>query len=637
MSPEDSADALEKIRERLYSPTANTSFHEPSLSPRVAPDESQHWQPPPPQPQPKSHKKRLSWTVWFLIGATLFFLIAIGLSSLYLLRGTNTVSSNNIDISVQGPTSIASGSTVPLVLSIVNHNSADIINANIEMDFPDGTRSSDDVTQPLVRYTYDLGTLVAGGTATSTTQAVLFGSVNQSISIPVTLTYQTPNSNATYTKTQNYSVTITSSPITITATSVSSVASGQPFMIAVAVRSNATTPLTNVAVAAVYPTSGFTTTNSGNATSTPGPFYEIGTLEPGEEKDFTIGGVLSGTDANQQSFQFTVGTASSEGTTQISVPYASATTNVTITQPFLATTLTLNNDATDQTIATAGQPVAGLVSWSNTLSSQIQSGQVTIQLKGEALDPNSVQVTNGYFDSSNDTIIFNGQSDPSLQTLNPGDSGSATFSFASKTGAALAQIQNPTIQLSVSVAGESGSSGSQSISDNLTRNVLVATDLGLSSSIVHTTGPFPNSGPWPPIANQTTTYTVELSITNTLNDVAGGEVTTILPQYVNFTGNMTPNDGSLSYDAASRTVTWKVGSIPAGTGISGTPPLTAAFQISLTPSLSQVDSSPILVGNQELTGQDRFTGAQVESTANALTTETTTDPGYQPSFGKVRN
>ena len=81
---------------------------------------------------------------------------------------------------------------------------------------------------------------------------------------------------------------------------------------------------------------------------------------------------------------------------------------------------------------------------------------------------------------------------------------------------------------------------------------------------------------------------------------------------------------------------WKIGDVAAGTG-TATPAEDAAFQISFTPSVTQSGQEPILVGNQTLTGVDRFTSATVGNTAPDLTTETSTDPAYQQQFGVVGN
>ena len=627
----DEKTPLERLNERLYQPGGTMDITPPPLreQPNFATPQPQQWVPPPP---PRA-KKGLSVTVWFLIFAAIFFVIAIGISTALFILGTQSVSNNNITITVQGPASIASGTAVPLVVTVTNHNPAAINSTDITLNFPDGTRSADDITQPLVRYVDTLGTIPAGGTVTRTVQAVLFGSANQSVTIPVSFDYHTANSDALFTKSQNYNFTITSAPLAITVKSVSSISTGQPLAVDIAVQSNATTPLNNIAVVAQYP-NGFTPNANANATST--SYFNIGTLQPGQEKDFTIQGTVSGTDQTQMAFNFTVGTAATDGTPTLGVAYASQEDDVTITQPFIATTLALNNSDTNPVVVSAGQSISGLVTWMNTVSSAIANGKVSIEFSGNAFNPASVATPDGYYDSSDHTLTFNGQTEPSLATLNAGDSGNGSFTFTTLTGNSLESVNNPTIQLNVSVSGQHSDDGqTETINDTLTQTVEIATDLTLTSSVVHTSGPFPNSGPLPPVVGKPTTYTVLWTVSNDLNDVGGGTVTAILPSYVTFTGKMTPTDGSLSYNANSNTVTWNIGDIPAGT--TGSSALQAAFQVSITPSASQAVTSPILVGNQTLSGTDRFTQTPVGDTVDALDIETPSDPGYQQAFGTVTN
>ena len=441
-----------------------------------------------PPPPPKPPKKGLSIAVWFLISAAAFFVIAIGVAAVFFILGTRSVTNNNITITVQGPASIASGTAVPLTVTVTNHNPAAISNSDITLDFPDGTRSASDITQPLTRYTNSIGTIAAGGNSTQTVQAVLFGSANQTVTIPVTFEYHTANSDAIFTKQQNYTFTITSAPLSITLKTVNSIATGQPLAIVVGVRSNATTVLSGIAVAAQYP-SGFTPTSNASATST--SFFSIGTLQPGQEKDFTIQGTMSGTDNTQLAFEFTVGTANSDGTQTLGVAYASQEAQITITKPFLATSLSLNNSSTNPVVVSAGQPISGIVTWMNTVTSAITNGEVIVKLSGNALDPSSVTTPGGFYNSSAGTITFTGQTEPSLATLNAGDNGTGSFTLSTLTGKALNSLTNPTIQLAVSVSGQhSGNGTTETINNTLTQTIKLATNLLLTSSVVHTTGPW---------------------------------------------------------------------------------------------------------------------------------------------------
>ncbi len=635
MPPEEKS-SLGKLEEKLYSPNQPVSFEVPKLSTKLPETPTSEWAPPP-MPKPR---KRISFAVWFLIFAAVFSLIAMGIAAFFLFAGIRTVSSDKIDITFnQGATNIASGTTVPFTITVKNRNPADISNTDVTIDFPDGTRSAADVTQPLVRDIETLGSVPAGGTKSLTVQAVLFGSVNQTLTIPVTFEYHTANSNQIFTKKVNYSFTITSSPLTITTKSVTSAASGQPFAITVAVRSNATSPLENVAVSAQYPT-GYSSQRSGSATST-GPLFMIGTLKPGEEKDLTFNGSLTGNQNDQRTFQFTVGTPKDDGSPTLGVAYASAQNTVTVTSPFLSAMLSLNNNSNDPLVVNAGQPISGIVSWTNTLAAGITNGQVSIRLSGNALSSSNVTASNGYYDSAHSTIVFSRDTEATLSHLKAGDTGQGSFGIGLKSGSAFTSLRNPSIVLTVGVSGTPDDTNThQAIAASLTRSIRIATDLVLTSSILHSTGPIQNTGAWPPLVNAPTTYTVQLKATNDVNDVAGATATMILPSYVTFTSKTSVSSGTITYDDATRTVTWKIGDIPAGTIAK---PLQAAFQISFLPSSSQVGQTPILIQNQSISGTDRFASTDtahpytVQYTAPALSTSAVADPGFQPQFGSVAN
>ena len=91
-------------------------------------------------------------------------------------------------------------------------------------------------------------------------------------------------------------------------------------------------------------------------------------------------------------------------------------------------------------------------------------------------------------------------------------------------------------------------------------------------------------------------------------------MTTTLPDYVRFTGKTSTKNGTITYDASSRVVTWNIGDISSNAGVDG------AFQIALLPSSSQEGTSPRLIGTQNLTGSDTFTKKSVSVNSDPLTT-----------------
>jgi hypothetical protein len=81
-------------------------------------------------------------------------------------------------------------------------------------------------------------------------------------------------------------------------------------------------------------------------------------------------------------------------------------------------------------------------------------------------------------------------------------------------------------------------------------------------------------------------------------------------------------------------VIWSPGNIPAGTGV-GKPPREVAFQVVLTPSLTQVKLTPFLMKNINFSATDVFTGESFNTTKNEISTTLSTDPKVKLGDGIV--
>lgn len=631
MPPEDTdkTSALEDLRRKLYSPTTPGSVVAPSLTPLSPeiPIAGEGWAPPV-APLPKK-KSRVSLAVMFLVLASVFFVLAIASAAYFLVFGGRSVSSDRVIITIDGPSVIASGDTVSLLISIQNNNPVSATETSLSVEFPETARDPENKDQVLSHYADTVGEIAAGDAGQRTVRAVLFGAEQERVSLPVRFEYRVAGSNAVFVKEATYEAIITSSPLSVRAEAVSEASAGQPLTFAVHVQSNAKTQLEHVAVLAQYPF-GFTPKRG------EGPLFAIGTLEPGEERTITVSGTLSGENNEERVFRFTGGTRKAEDSPVLAISYSTAETTVTLAKPFLSTTLSLNRDTSSAPVIAVGEQVQGLLSWANTLSSPVLDGQVSVRLTGSALEATSVSAYGGYYRSSDTTILFSRETDRGLGQLNPGDTGGGSFSFSTKNASAMASMRNPTIIATISVAGRRVGEANvpEQMTSTLVRTIKVGTDFSLVARSLRTAGPFTNTGPWPPVADTESTYTIEFALANTVNSVGGAVVSGTLPSYVRYLRSG-QSDGSITYNATTRTVTWNAGDVPAGTG-NGSTPKTAAVQVALLPSVSQRGTSPILMSTVTLSGTDRFTQKALSSVRPDVTTQSVTDPSYQPGNGEVQ-
>lgn len=623
--PEDDIGSLERARERLYEPNQPPPVRPPLAVPgkRAMPHA---WEDGLPESPPFRGKRSVRLAGLFFIVSFAFFLVALGVAGYLFYSGGNTVSVDKVTVDIQGPTTVAGGDTVPFSLTITNKNPVAISDATVEVNFPDGTRSFDNVLAAYPRYTENLGTLESGATVTRSVKAVLFGGAGQTLILPVSLSYRTAGSKAVFVKKASYSLSISSTPLSLSVDTLSETVSGQPLTVTLTVRSNAIVPLEHVVVAATLPF-GFSVTSTSLSFSNSS--FLLGTLAPGATKKIVLTGALLGQDKEERVFRFSVGTARTATNQSLAVAYMTQDSTVLITAPFINTTLALNGDASANAAVSSGSRQSVTVSYINTLSTSVTNATVAITLSGSAVDYDSIQTANGFYRSNDHTIVFSRNTDSSLATLAPGASGVGAFSFATLPASLLPSSPAVTFTISVSGTRVGQMNVPEAISASATKTIKVATAIALSAASLHASGPLANSGPIPPRANQATTYSVVVKVKNGQSSVAGAAVTTTLPSYVSYSG-VTSGSGTFSYDSSSRTLTWNVGDLAQGASAQG------VFQVSLTPSVSQKGNAPALTGEVSFSGYDRFAGVSVSAAADPVTTETKGDPGYSPTDAAVQ-
>lgn len=624
---EDETGALEQARERLYG-SGDAVRERPILATSGRGALPHEWEENslPNNVFTNRGKRRVRLAGVFFIIAFVFFIISLGAAGYFFYFGGNSVSVDKITIDILGPTTIAAGDTVPLSLTVINKNPVAIDNAIIEINFPTGTRKADDTLSAYPRYSENLGTIASGATITRSIKAVVFGGAGQALVLPVSLSYRTSGSNTTFVKKSSYALAVSSTPLSVSVDAPSETVSGKPFTITLTVRSNAAVPLNKVVLSGALPF-GFSVTSS-SIPSSDSNFF-IGTISPGASKTVTLTGTLSGQDNEQRVFHFTVGTSKAENDQTLAVAYMTQDATVAITSPFITATLSLSGSTGTDIVVAPESYQNATVSYSNTLATSIANATIEVALSGSAIDYGSIQTANGFYRSDDRTIVFSRDTDPSLASLSPGASGIGSFTFSTLSTSASRTAPSITFTVSVSGTRIGQTNVPEQVNASFVKVVKVATSIALSASSLHFSGPFPGSGPVPPRANQDTTYAVVWNAINDGSTVADGKVSAILPSYVSYTGT-TAGSGSFSYDEGARTVSWDIGELAQGRSVQGT------FQVSLTPSTSQIGEAPMLVGISSFSGYDRFAGVQISATANPVTTETKGDAGYVSSNAVVQ-
>jgi len=567
---------------------------------------------------PKQKKKRLSYLELFFVGSIVFFILAGAGAAFLFFSGNNTVSTRNVAIAIDGPTEIRAGEVLPLQIVITNRNSVPMELTDLVVEFPPGTRSETDVTVQLPRIRESLGTIESGQSVNRTVRAVMFGQADTNLEINVSVEYRVPSSNAIFLSEGTYALPISQSPASITVESLQEVVSGQETVLTVTVTSNVSDLLDNLLLVAEYPP-GFSFKSATPSAIAGSNTWRLGDIEAGGKRTVTIRGTFSGEDGDERVVHFTAGTENGAQKDEIAAPLATGDVSLKLAKPFISLALSLDGAlATEKTVA-RGVPVRADIRWTNNLSTRAQDVEIEVKLNGSILDRATVVPQRGFWRSSDNTVVFNRETDGALSDVAPGATGVYSFTFNS-LAPQLGTFKNPEITLSATVRARRVVENRvpEVVESTTSSRVLIATDLALQSSLTYL------SGSRPPKADTETTYLVSWTVSNTANAIANASVSAALPSYVRFVQGSS-ND-AIAYNTIGGVVTWTIGDLEAGAS------KTATFQVALTPSLSQVNQTPTVVSDQRVYGFDRFTRTQLERTTPSLTTQ---NAGGTPQQGVV--
>lgn len=562
------------------------------------------------------------------ISALLFFIAAILVAGFVFTGGANFVSSKNVDISVLGPAIVSAGEALELGVSVTNTNNADLEFANLSIQYPQGSRNPLNNGEPLTYTREDLGVVEAGAEAVKNARVVLLGVVGEIKEIKFSVEYKVKGSNATFYKDKIFEVTIGSAPISLTIESPSSVTSGNSFNTVVSVTLNSTEVLKNVVLKAEYPY-GYSVLESTPGAVSDNNVWVLGDLSPGSKKIISIRGQLVGENQEERTFRFYVGVSDSNNINpNPKIILTSLLNTIAIERPSIDLNITFNGENVPIYIAPAARSISTSIRFTNNLPDKLLNPRLEVSLSGLALDKSSVIVgNNGLYDNGSARATWALTNLFGNSELAPGEGGQISLSFSSLPGQSLSGNTND-ITLNLSITGiPVGAVGQEQLTLSETRIVRISSQVNLSSKVLHSLGPFANYGAVPPKVGAETTYTVVLNVGNTRGDLSDTIATLRLGQGVSWLGAQSLVSENIFYDVPSNTVTWDLMALSSGTGFSSLP-REVSFQISLTPTIGQIGTAPVLVSNIVLTGRDNVTGETVTASNPSLTTRLTSDPAF---------
>jgi hypothetical protein len=568
----------------------------------------------------------------FVLGGSLVILIMVAiLSSVYIYFGGNQISSSNIAVALEGPSSIGGGETLTLNATITNNNSVPIESVTLIVNYPEGARTVDEQQRLLYEQRIPVDDIQPNETRNVPVVAAVYGEESTKEQIEATVEYRVQGSNGTFQKeVEPLTFLITSSPVVLLVDNIKQVASGQIVDVTLRAVSNASSPLRDILVSAAYP-NGFDFKSSDPAPIYGENVWKIDELLPDNSFEITLRGELQGFADQNVRINFSVGQPSQTNQYVVGSVLTETFADFTIESPFIGVVVSAEEYGSNKKARfesaefPQGMPVSHNISITNTLDETVYDMRVEMVFEGNAIDLDGVEVPQGSFDKTTRTAIWDSREVTGIERVLPGAELNLKLKVEPRDGIPTASY---TAQVNVFARRVSEESAQEALIGSGEMVVKYESDIVVGAQIGRNVGRFGDSGPIPPVVGELTTYTATIVARAGVNDLSNGVVSFVLPGYVEWLEQYDA-DGSVLMNPITREIEWLVGDMSAGEQKE------MVMQLSFTPSSGQLGSTPVLLRTQEFEATDLFTETTLQIESPAVTTELSTEMGYPEDNGRV--
>ncbi|MDD5738543.1 MAG: hypothetical protein PHY72_01280 [Candidatus Pacebacteria bacterium] len=533
-----------------------------------------------------------------------FFLLSMAFLSaiaFWYWRG-NIYSKEVLKIEILGPEQIQSGDEIDYTVKFKNNGKVRLESAELVFEYPSNASPVEDTEQ---RVTKKLEDIYPGEERTAVFKAIGISKEGDVLQAQASLTYNPKNLKARYESTTNLATKITFVPLTLEFDLPVKAEQGGDLSFTVNYFSNMDVTLENLRLKVIYPSGFFF--QSANPKGLDIGEWSLPTLTQANGGRVNIKGQLSGTQGERKVFKAQVGIIKDGGFMILK----EVTGSIEISDPSVFVSQMINGSQAGS--VGIGNLLHYEVYFKNIGATDIEKKFLLVKLNSDFFDLSSLKTENGSVGQGDNSIIFDWKDVQSLRFLGAGEEGKVEFWVKTKDISFSRKITNPILRDTISL------SGVEKVFETKLQG-----KVDFAQKVMFINDAFPSVGLTPPTVGTSTTYSVFWQIKNYWNGLNNVKVKAILPPNVRLTGQTNPQDAPLTFDSASREVVWSIGSMGAFQGFDA--PYTMAFQIELTPDISQVGATAPLIGEAQITGEDSFSGTPISERSEAE--DTALPPNY---------
>ena len=551
-----------------------------------------------------------------IISTAVFFIILI-LSSIAFYFWLTSFKESLVDFNISGPSQIFSGETETFVISYWNNTKQILQDASLTVRLPqDAVINGNKTIQR-----FDLGSIGIGGGGKQIVEVALIGSDKSIQKLEAILSYKPQNTTSNFENETNKEVAINGSALSVDLKIPGTILPNTKNTYVIHYKNNTDKVFKNTSIEATYP-NGFNLVSSDRVPAKGNNNWELGDLNPDEEGDIAILGILK----NTQSANFAVAIGIVENGKFYK--FSQNSSQIGLLAPPLEMDISVNNQSV--LAVDPGENLRFKIHYKNGAGIDLSDVILKATLNGLMYDFSTLK-TDGNFNGVDGTITWNGGNWADFKNLPSNKSGDVEFQINVKTRHVMRTFRDKNFLLQVAAEMETptvpSSLTAKSLSAAADLAIKVNTKTELKTVGYYFDATLKNSGPLPPKVGQTTTYTIHWQLTNFSNDVDGVVVEAVLPEGVSWLNKKAGAGATtLEYNERTNELTWNVGKLVAGTGVL-LDSYEVIFQVGLTPSINKVNMVVPILGESTLTGIDAFTGNDILTTSPDLRTDLPDDSG----------
>lgn len=586
-------------------------------------------------------QRRKKAVVWGSIIAAVILVFAGAVAGTMWYRSSRQVSQAQLGITVNAPAEFTAGEVITYAINYQNNSRVRWDNVELLFDPPVGfqLQTSEPAASPSGRQLlFSLGSLAPKQQGQVTISGQLIGEQRSNALARIELAISPENfPKARITKSETFSTEIVAVPLEVAIEAASEAADKERVRTTIRVKNTSAAPITGgilriasavgLELAPEDPefTEGF---------SVPDSWWELPLLQPGEEVTRTLILHVAGQAGERRTLEVeSILRHNGELFVQRTVNHVLVVSaaEIVVEQAF-------NGEAEDQ-VVTAGQDVAGTVTYQNVGTTGLRNVIVSVKFEGTGLDASQLKLSSGgSYDPIARTITWTTASVPELATVLPGQQGTLEYEFAiqptsvfpttdegkNQSLIAVAVIDSPDLPTPVGQERKV-------ISDRVV--LPIGTELTLTADAFYDDGRLglTSVGPLPPVVGEQTTYTVRFRLGSTFNDVGEARLTAVLPDGVQYLDKVYKTAGEVEYNERTGEVTWTVAQIEGQAGrLKPAPEL--HVHVGITPGENLRGQVVPLVQSVTANAFDLYTDQSVELEATQLPTTETASRGQ----GKVQ-